>query len=638
MSCNDSIPISDIVAAVAEQLSKQYVASENGVAKDLTLKGDVALDSAAKASLCEALSNCFDDKFVTDFAIDDTQSHIVLTLNNGEKHRISKEELAAFLKPELQGVDGAKGDKGDTGATGPQGPAGPQGPQGPKGDKGDTGATGPQGPQGLAGLVGPKGDKGDTGPQGPAGPQGLAGPVGPQGPAGNSADLDLSNLPTTSWKDGTTVLVRQDGTLKQMVPVEALFQEIGVGMAADRLSDLTGKEFDVVVTVTNSGRNANTETDLVITKPSNTGYTLSDFRPTASGGTIERVDDLNYKIKTLQSGGTGVVRFKVRLNEVGTYQFGASINPNTLLDLQTNNNTASLTLSARAATANPDEVGLDCPLITASYKGETIPVFVHTTPLYAVTVNRAPAAVVKGSLIDAVINVPQATTVVVATLEDPSIHHDIELLQHGGKLYATAYYFDEGVPVQPTDNTIRRTNLVSGVDYTFSSGVLTIKKDTGAQPVVVSARGAGKDCKWQTFVVSPSYEMSSGLTLSTTHPNAKKSNTVEGESLSPPPGVLDALVPLDGLQYTGRTYHKYVGAVSALPKITERLTITLTAGKATTFTVTADGEVANNYFANASSGGNIQVRGEGNTLHVTVLDTVTPADTLQVKNVKFQVV
>ena len=144
MSCNDSIPISDIVAAVAEQLSKQYVASENGVAKDLTLKGDVALDSAAKASLCEALSNCFDDKFVTDFAIDDTQSHIVLTLNNGEKHRISKEELAAFLKPELQGVDGAKGDKGDTG---------PQGPAGPKGDKGDTGATGP---------VGPKGDKGDT--------------------------------------------------------------------------------------------------------------------------------------------------------------------------------------------------------------------------------------------------------------------------------------------------------------------------------------------------------------------------------------------------------------------------------------------------------------------------------------------
>ena len=96
MSCNDSIPISDIVAAVAEQLSKQYVAIVNGVARDLTLKGGVTLDSATKRDLCEALSNCFDDKFVTDFAIDDTQEHVVLTLNSGEKHRISKEELAEF--------------------------------------------------------------------------------------------------------------------------------------------------------------------------------------------------------------------------------------------------------------------------------------------------------------------------------------------------------------------------------------------------------------------------------------------------------------------------------------------------------------------------------------------------------------
>ena len=422
-----------------------------------------------------------------------------------------------------------------------------------------------------------------------------------------------------------------------MVPEEALFQEIGVGMAADRLSDFAGKEFDVVVTVTNSSKNPNTQTDLVITKPSNTSYTLSDFRPTASGATIERVDDFNYKIKNLQSGGTGVVRFKVRLNEVGTYQFGASINPNTLLDLQTNNNTASLTLSARAATANPNEVGIDCPLITASRKGETIPVFVHSDYSNDVHVNRAPAAVVKGSLSNAVINVPQATTVVVATLAIPHPTADIELLQDGGKIYATANYYGDRIPVKPTDNVTRGTNLVSGVDYTFSSGVLTIKKDTGVEPVVVSARGAGKDCKWQTFVVSPSYELVSGLTLSTTHPNAYKSNTVEGENPSPESAYLNVLVPLDGLQYTGRAYHKLVDTVSALPKITDSLTIKLTAGKATTFTVTASGGLANNYFANASSAGNIQVRGEGNTLHVTVLNTVTPADTLQINNVKFQV-
>ena len=608
MACNVQIPVDDIAEEVKQLLNlDQYVKQNNGTANNLTLKGGVTLDSETKRDLCEALSNCFDDKFVTDFAIDDTQSHIVLTLNSGEKHRISKEELAAFLKPELQGVDGAKGDKGDKGDAGPAGPAGP------------------------------KGDAGPAGTAGPAGPKGDAGPAGPQGPAGQGADLDLSNLPTTTWKDGTTVLVRQDGSLKQMVPDEALFQEVGVGMAADRLSDFTGKEFDVVVTVTNSGKNPNTQTDLVIAKPSNTGYTISDFRPTASGATIERVDDLNYKIKNLQSGGTGVVRFKVRLDEVGTYQFGASINPNTTLDLQSNNNTASITLSARAATANPNEVGKDCPLISASYKGETVPVFVHTKYDDKVFVDSAPAAVVKGSLSNTVINVPQATTVVVAELTNSSTY-DIELLQHGGKLYATVQYFGNQIPVQPTDNTTRSSNLVVGVDYTVSSGVLTIKKDTGIRPVVVSARGAGTDCKWQTFVVAPSYELSSGLTLSTTHPNAKKSTVVENENLSPPSKSLNVLVPLDGLQHTGRTYQKKVTDISALPKITESLTITLAAGTATTFTVTAAGDLANNYFANASSGGNIQVHGVGNTLHVTVLNTVTPADSLQVNNVKFVVV
>ena len=92
---SDGSGISDIVAAVAEQLSKQYVAIENGVARDLTLKGGVTLDSATKRDLCEALSDCFDDKFVTDFAIDDAQSHIVLTLSSGEKHRISVNRIFA---------------------------------------------------------------------------------------------------------------------------------------------------------------------------------------------------------------------------------------------------------------------------------------------------------------------------------------------------------------------------------------------------------------------------------------------------------------------------------------------------------------------------------------------------------------
>lgn len=64
--CGTTVPINEIVAAVAAQLANQQpktesVAKEDGVAKNLTLKGDVALDTAATASLCEALEGCIKD-------------------------------------------------------------------------------------------------------------------------------------------------------------------------------------------------------------------------------------------------------------------------------------------------------------------------------------------------------------------------------------------------------------------------------------------------------------------------------------------------------------------------------------------------------------------------------------------------
>lgn len=64
--CGTTVPINEIVAEVAAQLANQQpktesIAKEDGIAKNLTLKGDVSLDSAAKASLCEALEDCIKD-------------------------------------------------------------------------------------------------------------------------------------------------------------------------------------------------------------------------------------------------------------------------------------------------------------------------------------------------------------------------------------------------------------------------------------------------------------------------------------------------------------------------------------------------------------------------------------------------
>lgn len=98
MSCNDSIPISDIVAAVAEQLSKLYVAKEDGVAKDLTLKGDIALDSAATASLCEALEDCIEDTISEAFKNRPTPESLTIKSVElvGEQLRITMSDGTTF--------------------------------------------------------------------------------------------------------------------------------------------------------------------------------------------------------------------------------------------------------------------------------------------------------------------------------------------------------------------------------------------------------------------------------------------------------------------------------------------------------------------------------------------------------------
>lgn len=253
------------------------------------------------------------------------------------------------IDPVRKGDTGPKGEDGRQGVDGERGPQGPQGIQGPPGPKGDRGDVGPQGPKGADGRQGVDGAQGPQGLQGPPGPKGDRGDVGPQGPKGDSFDCaQVASLPLAQWKQGTSLLASQDGECKRLVPVQNLFQEVGVSMAANKLSGLVGDSYNVVVTVTNSAEAENALTDLVITKPQLGNYTLENFNSSASAGAvIEKVSDLVYKIKNLKSGGTAKVTFTVTANAAGSLQFGASINPNTTLDLQDNNNQATVTLSVQ---------------------------------------------------------------------------------------------------------------------------------------------------------------------------------------------------------------------------------------------------------------------------------------------------
>ena len=101
--CGTTVPINEIVAAVAAQLANQqpkteYVAKEDGVAKNLTLKGDVALDQAATASLCEALENCINDAITE--ALKNQPTPKPLTIKSfellGEQLRITMADGSTF--------------------------------------------------------------------------------------------------------------------------------------------------------------------------------------------------------------------------------------------------------------------------------------------------------------------------------------------------------------------------------------------------------------------------------------------------------------------------------------------------------------------------------------------------------------
>ena len=101
--CGTTVPLNEIVAAVAAQLANQQpktesVAKEDGIAKNLTLKGDVALDATAKASLCEALEDCIEDAISEAFKNQPTPESLTIKSIEvlGEQLRITMTDGTIF--------------------------------------------------------------------------------------------------------------------------------------------------------------------------------------------------------------------------------------------------------------------------------------------------------------------------------------------------------------------------------------------------------------------------------------------------------------------------------------------------------------------------------------------------------------
>ena len=398
------------------------------------------------------------------------------------------------------GKDGATGPKGDTGA---QGPMGAQGLRGEVGAKGDTGERGPQGEKGEQGLKGDKGDKGDTGP---------AGPQGPAGRDGEGADFctAFDALPEVSWKKGTTIIAKQDGACVRLTSFDSIFQEIGVGITADKTNGLVSDNYKVVVTVSNTGEGKNELTNLNIVGPANTeDYEIKEVSFTKSeADEVEQVDNLTYNIRGLKKGGTVKVKYTVVPKVKGTYQFTAAVNPNSPLDKDLGNNNATIIL--RSATASKAITGENCPAITltdvdtgnvltqvgAADDKATNP-FVGTVTSYIGKMQYINIFKNRTSLQGLVLEADSDLTVI-------TNHSKFENAKDGlgtvdGRVFAA---YPSSLGTNPYGNTFISPSVVHEITtqaVNVEGRRITVTADANA--LVLVARPRGANCYWQVYVL-----------------------------------------------------------------------------------------------------------------------------------------
>ena len=316
----------------------------------------------------------------------------------------------------------------------------------------------------------------------------------------------IAQLPQEQWEKGTSILANKNGKCVRLVPSENFFQEIGVGITANKVSAYTNEEFEVVVTVSNTGVGKNTLTDWVITKPVGGVYDVKDVRVTSNGvDRVETVSEFNYKLYGLSSGGTAIARFKVVPKSIGTFQFSSTVTPNSALDQDTKNNTATITLSATTK-ADPNYVpSVDCPLIIATeLDSNTQLVQLRTENVGNNALARtgldnygnlfADRETLKGLKI----RLQNASTIVGYSRDYRSYNSFI--ISNGRVTSGSSVTGDDGLAYGNYLNS-SADGIKSGTGgFTFENGVITITADV--EIFAISCRPQGSNCKWQHYMLS----------------------------------------------------------------------------------------------------------------------------------------
>nr|DAX19136.1 MAG TPA: hypothetical protein [Caudoviricetes sp.] len=316
----------------------------------------------------------------------------------------------------------------------------------------------------------------------------------------------IDALPEKPWKKGTVLLAKQDGECVRLAAFDSIFQEIGVGITADKTNSFTNEEYKVVVTVSNTGEGKNELTNLNIVGPANTeDYEIKDVTFTKSeADEVEQVNNLTYNIRGLKKGGTVKVKYTVVPKVLGNYQFTAAVNPNSALDKDLGNNNATLILNARTKSDPTYVPSVDCPLITATELDSNVVLQqlksagksdIGGVQRTVYTIDQLGASNIfsrRNTLKGLRIRLDGASTVVGYSIVDC---RGQAAIVNGNTTASNLVSGDDGCRIVGDHDFPKR----GAGGYTFQDGILEITADVLS--FAFSCRPVGNNCKWQSYSV-----------------------------------------------------------------------------------------------------------------------------------------
>lgn len=316
----------------------------------------------------------------------------------------------------------------------------------------------------------------------------------------------IKSLDERTWESGMTVLAQTaSGDCVRLNTKGSLFQDLSVGMSANKIRAEVGSEFVITTTVTNHSTTDVAAADLVLTRPRGTDYSIVSTQTVATNSatkhTTSDVDNgITYSITNLRPRDTFKVVETVRINAASSVTMASQVST-AGVDILASNNKDSITLAAFSKADNTYTATEECPAMVVTHVATGTKLTMATALVTDATAN----IVNTDSLAGYEFHLPDATTVVVL--------NGGTLTPIGGYISATGTVGIVGDRVYSQPPTLSRgaiigmsqlpSNAIS--EYTFDpvSKKLRFSESITAQAVTVLAR-TGEGCRWQVFTLSAS--------------------------------------------------------------------------------------------------------------------------------------